>query len=107
MKKLITTFCAIALTTVVAQAQTKDADVKPAVKKEAPAKLMNNAADSDASQTTEAEVAKGRAEYEAIKKSKKEAAPKKSMTSAAETKKVQMSDDANRKVEADKKKKDN
>lgn len=106
MKKLITTFCAIALTTVVAQAQTKDADVKPAVKKEAPAKLMNNA-DSDASQTTAAEVAKGRAEYEATKKSKKEAAAKKSMTIGAETKKVQMSDDANRKVEADKKKKDN
>lgn len=104
MKKLITTFCLIALTSVVAQAQSRGADaeaVKTQVKKEAPAKLVNDA-NSDAAKMSEAEVVKQRAEYEALKKSKQAEAATKTSSDAI---KSQMSDKENHKLEADKKKK--
>ncbi len=99
MKKLITTLCAIALTSVVAQAQTRDADVKPAVKKEAPAKLINNT-NSDAATVIKADVEAEKADLK--KSNQSEVATQKS-----EAKKALISNEANRKLEVDKKKKDN
>lgn len=117
MKKIITTFCVLALTSIVAQAQSKNADAQAAktqVKKEAPAKLMNDA-NSDAAKTSEAEVVKQRAEYEEFKKSQQaeaatkaseaKDAPKKRVVNTGETKRPQISDEENRKLETEKKKK--
>ena len=76
MKKIFTTLCAIALTTVVAQAQNADADAAAKtqeVKKEAAAPSATN---SDAQEVTTTD----RAQYEAYKKQQMEARKAKAST---------------------------
>jgi hypothetical protein len=106
MKKLITTFCLVALTSVVAQAQSRGADadaaVKKEVKKEAPAKLINNV-NSDAATFTKADVEAEKAKKAELKKSNQS----ETATQKSAAKKALISNEANRKLEVDKKKKDN